>query len=166
LIYPCYSCRIPPCLSHITQRERSDLQPTGSSFVKQARVDVKSSPAVAHLDERSFPSSYSMLPKTKRIKSVDFKGLKTRLVYRGAFFDVSAAPMGGEGATTKFACVIAKKRIRRAVDRNTAKRKVYTLLKDVATTSPLFVFVYPTKQVLHAPHPSLQEEIKKAFATL
>jgi ribonuclease P protein component len=107
-----------------------------------------------------------MLPKTKRIRAVDFKGLKTRLAYRGAFFDVSTASNGGEGATTKFACIIAKKRIKRAVDRNTAKRKVYTLLKDTRTTSPLFVFVYPTKQILHAPWPTLEEEIKKAFATL
>jgi ribonuclease P protein component len=107
-----------------------------------------------------------MLPKTKRIKAIDFKGLKTRLVYRGAFFDVSAAPQEGPAAMTKFACVIAKKRIRRAVDRNVAKRKIYTLLQEVTTSSPLFVFVYPTKQILRAPHSAIKEEIKKAFATL
>jgi ribonuclease P protein component len=107
-----------------------------------------------------------MLPKAQRMTTKDFKGIKTRLVYRGAFFDVSVAPAGDENTTTKFACVIAKKRIKRAVDRNRARRKTYSLLNEVSTKAPLRVFIYPTKNILQAPHLSVQDEIKKAFATL
>ncbi len=103
-----------------------------------------------------------MLPKASRITTQDFKGKKTRLVYRGAFFDVSVAP----GETTKFACVVAKKRIKRAVDRNKARRKIYTLLSNITTKTPLFIFVYPTKNILTAPFFTLKEEIRAAFATL
>lgn len=103
-----------------------------------------------------------MLPKASRITTQDFKGKKTRLIYRGAFFDVSIA----QAETTKFACVVAKKRIKRAVDRNKARRKIYTLLASVTTKTPLFIFVYPTKNVLTAPYPALKEEIRAAFATL
>lgn len=107
-----------------------------------------------------------MLPKTKRVTATDFKGTKTRLVYRGAFFDLSVAPTGSSEDITKFACVIAKKRIKRAVDRNRAKRKIYTQLTGIQTKTPLLVFIYPTKHILQAPSFSIKEEISKAFATL
>ncbi len=103
-----------------------------------------------------------MIPRALRMTVKDFKGQKTRLVYRGAFFDVSVAP----GTTTKFACIVAKKRIKRAVDRNTARRKVYSLLQNSTPASSSLVFVYPTKNILQAPYLALLEEMKKAFATL
>lgn len=107
-----------------------------------------------------------MLPKTKRVKATDFKGTKTRLVYRGAFFDISTAPTHSPESATKFACVIAKKRIKRAVDRNRAKRKIYTQLAGIQTKTPMLIFIYPTKHILQAPSFSIKEEITKAFATL
>lgn len=103
-----------------------------------------------------------MLPKSRRITTQDFKGKKTRLAYRGAFFDMSIAP----GEKTKYACIISKKRVKRAVDRNRIKRRIYTSLKDMDTKTPLFVFIYPTKTSLHASQASLHDELKKAFATL
>jgi ribonuclease P protein component len=103
-----------------------------------------------------------MLPKSKRITTQDFKGKKTRLAYRGAFFDISVSA----GEMTKFACIISKKRIKRAVDRNRVKRKVYTALKDSSTKFPCFVFIYPTKNALHVPFKEIEEELRKAFATL
>jgi ribonuclease P protein component len=103
-----------------------------------------------------------MLPKEKRLNANDFKGLKSRIAYRGTLFDMSVMP----SQTTKFACVIAKKRIKRAVDRNTAKRKVYALLHDVKLSSPAYVLIYPTKHILSAPHALLKTEKEKAFATL
>jgi ribonuclease P protein component len=104
-----------------------------------------------------------MLPKLKRVTTKDFKGIKTHLVYRGSFFDLSVAP---SPLSTKFACIVSKKRIKRAVDRNKARRKIYTLLQEIKTKSPLLVFIYPTKNILTAPFPELQAEIRKAFATL
>lgn len=103
-----------------------------------------------------------MLPRALRMTMNDFKGIKTRLLYRGAFFDVSTSP----GTTTKFACVIAKKRIKRAVDRNRARRKVYSNLKVNTPSVPVLVFIYPTKNILQASQDSILEEINKAFATL
>lgn len=104
-----------------------------------------------------------MLPKAKRLTARDFKGARPKIAYRGTFFDVSTAP-GRD--ITKFACVVAKKRIKRSVDRNTARRKVYALLRSVETKSPLLVFIYPTKAILEAPYPLLEKDIKEAFATL
>lgn len=106
-----------------------------------------------------------MLPKSKRVTTRDFKGIKTRLIYRGVFFDVSIA-LQTSLETTKFACIVSKKRIRRAVDRNRAKRKVYSLLHSITPPSPILVFIYPTKTILKAPHQELEQEIFKAFATL
>lgn len=104
-----------------------------------------------------------MLPQEKRLKARDFKGKKPKLVYRGAFFDVSIIPSDD---TTRFACIVSKKRVRRAVDRNIARRKMYALVSDIATKSPLLVLLYPTKAILQAPHTELVQEKDKAFATL
>jgi ribonuclease P protein component len=103
-----------------------------------------------------------MLPKAARITTKEFKGVKTRLAYRGAFFDISIAPH----ETAKFACIISKKRIKRAVDRNKARRKVYTALGEVVPRPPNLVFIYPTKHILEAPFSAIKEEVLKAFATL
>lgn len=103
-----------------------------------------------------------MLPKSRRITTQDFKGKKTRLVYRGAFFDISFAPAD----TTKFACIISKKRIKRAVDRNRVRRQIYTSLQETTPNQLAYIFIYPTKNALHAPKKAISEEISKAFATL
>jgi ribonuclease P protein component len=103
-----------------------------------------------------------MLPKSKRITTQDFKGKKTRLAYRGAFFDLSVCA----SETSKFACIISKKRIKRAVDRNQVRRRVYASLQGMETKHPVYVFIYPTKNALHAPKAAISEEIRKAFATL
>jgi ribonuclease P protein component len=103
-----------------------------------------------------------MLPKSKRITAQDFKGKKTRLAYRGAFFDISVSP----AESTKFACIISKKRIKKAVDRNSVKRKIYTSLGGISTKQPFFAFIYPTKNALHVSYKEIEEEINKAFATL
>jgi ribonuclease P protein component len=103
-----------------------------------------------------------MLPKSKRLTVQDFKGLRTRISYRGMYFDMAVT----KAEETKYACVVAKKRINRAVDRNTVRRKVYTLLQHINPTTPLFIIIYPTKSALTAPYPVLTEEMTKAFATL
>ena len=103
-----------------------------------------------------------MLAKAKRLTTKDFKGSKPKIAYRGAFFDISLSP----GTETKFACIVSKKRIKRAVDRNLARRRIYTLLKDINLSTPSLVFVYPTKAMLRAPFASLKEELDTAFATL
>ncbi len=103
-----------------------------------------------------------MLPKLKRITTQDFKGKNARPVYRGALFDLSISPSD----TSKFACIISKKRIKRSVDRNKVKRRVYSSLQDATPRTPSLVFVYPTKNALYAPQTAIKEEIMRAFATL
>lgn len=103
-----------------------------------------------------------MLPKSKRLTKADFKGLKARVTYRGAYFDVAIVPKD----ITKYACIIAKKRIRRAVDRNKARRKIYESLRSIEPTSPSYVLVYPTKQAVSATLTAIKEELRAVFATL
>jgi ribonuclease P protein component len=103
-----------------------------------------------------------MLPKSKRLTKTDFKGLRARISYRGAHFDIATVPE----KKTKYACVIAKKRIRRAVDRNKVRRKVYEAARLAEPSSPSYILVYPTKQALAAPLQAIREELKAAFATL
>lgn len=102
-----------------------------------------------------------MLPKSKRLTGKDFTGLKTRIVYRGSCFDVATS----SHFETKYACIVSKKRIKRAVDRNKAKRKVYEALRNIEHT-PSYVIIYPTKSILTTPILALKEELQKAFATL
>lgn len=103
-----------------------------------------------------------MLPKSKRLTTTDFKGLRTRVIYRGAHFDIARA----ENNTTKYACVISKKKIRRAVDRNKVRRKIYDALYSIEPASPSFIIIYPTKQTLFAKKGELEDELRTAFATL
>ena len=82
--------------------------------------------------------------------------------YRGAHFDIAVAP----GTTTKYTCIIAKKRIRRAVDRNKTRRKVYEALHSIQPSSSSVILIYPTKQALFASVTSIQKELQTVFATL
>lgn len=102
-----------------------------------------------------------MLPKSKRLTGKDFIGLKTRIVYRGACFDLAYTPR----MYTKYACVISKKRIKRSVDRTRAKRKIYAALQG-AEHSPAYIIIYPTQSILTIPFVKIKEELQKAFATL
>lgn len=103
-----------------------------------------------------------MLPKLKRLTKTDFKGLKARITYRGAHFDIAAVPK----RETKYACIIAKKRVRRAVDRNKARRKVYEALKSIEPATPAYILIYPAKQAVSATLEAIKDELKSVFATL
>lgn len=103
-----------------------------------------------------------MLPKQKRITKKDFIGVKPRVVFRGNYIDVATAPSD----TERFTCIVSKKRIKKATDRNRAKRKVYNILSKVKIKNPSLFFVYPKHTTVSANHKTLSEEINKAFATL
>ena len=116
-------------------------------------------------DVRSFPfnlHSLSMLPKSERLTKTDFVGLRPRIVFRGTFVDIAIS----KAITSRFACVIAKKRIKRAVDRNNVKRKIYHIIKGVKPKSPNLVIIYPKVTALHANQIHIQEEISSVFTTL
>lgn len=112
---------------------------------------------------RSFPFNlHSMLPKSERLTKTDFVGLRPRIVFRGTFVDIATS----KATISRFACVIAKKRIKRAVDRNNIKRKIYHIIRGVKPKSPNLVIVYPKITALHASQLHIQEEIVSAFATI
>jgi ribonuclease P protein component len=103
-----------------------------------------------------------MLPKTKRLTKKDFLGLRPKVVFRGTYVDIAIM----EASETKFACVVSKKRIKRAVDRNKVKRKVYHILHTITLAHPLFVVVYPKHTVVASAYKNIEEEIRAASATL
>jgi ribonuclease P protein component len=104
-----------------------------------------------------------MLPKKERLTKKDFSGLRPRVVFRGNFVDIATAPTL---IHSRFACVIAKKRISRAVDRNAVKRKIYHSIQETKPKSPLLVIIYPKTSVVSTSYTQIKEEIKQAFATL
>ena len=103
-----------------------------------------------------------MLPKSERLTKTDFVGLRPRIVFRGTFVDVAVS----SAETSRFACVIAKKRIKRAVDRNSVKRKIYHIIHEVKPKTPHLVIVYPKTTALHSKFSNIKEEITSAFSTL
>ncbi len=107
-----------------------------------------------------------MLPKTKRLTKEDFKKNRQKFFFRGELFDVSYIPLPSQ----KFACVISKKTLNKAVDRNTTRRRVYNSLhayiKEEHHTTPYSLIFYPKKTLLTTPYQQLYNEIKKVFDTL
>jgi ribonuclease P protein component len=103
-----------------------------------------------------------MLPKKKRLSKNDFVGLRPKKVVRGAFFDVAFTPK----EATKYACVIAKKQIKSAVDRNKIKRKIYTIVGGLEHTMKGFFIIYPKKTINTLSYKRIEEEFDKLFATL
>ena len=103
-----------------------------------------------------------MLPKSERLTKEDFKGSRPKVFFRGELFDIAYIP----GETKKFACVIAKKTLARAVDRNLVKRRIMESLHEMNPPKPYSFVIYPKKISLSTPYQQLHEEIIKAFATL
>lgn len=103
-----------------------------------------------------------MLPKSKRLTRDDFSNVQKRMVFRGNYFDIAVSPSD----TPRFACIISKKRIKLAVDRNAVRRKTYHVLQGISMTIPHLVIFYPKQNAHNASYKALSEEIRKVFATL
>jgi ribonuclease P protein component len=103
-----------------------------------------------------------MLPKSERLTKEDFKTLKTKIVYRGIFIDVAKT----SHKEALFACIVSKKTLKKAVDRNKVRRRIYSLLKEKDLDPTLSLIVYPKKESLIVPFIQLKEELQKVFATL
>ena len=103
-----------------------------------------------------------MLPKSERLTTQDFQKIKPKIFFRGDFFDIGYV----SSSIQKFACVISKKKIKTAVNRNKVKRMIFTALKE---SKPLqinhYIFYIKTKAE-GLPYKTIKEEISKAFATL
>lgn len=103
-----------------------------------------------------------MLPKLERLTKTDFVGLRPRIIFRGTFVDIAVV----SSEKSRFACVIAKKRIKKAVERNRVKRKIYHIIRDNKPKSPYLVIIYPKITALSGNSTHIKEEIIQAFATL
>jgi ribonuclease P protein component len=105
-----------------------------------------------------------MLPKQLRFTKQDFVGTRPKVFFRGTFCDAAFVSL----PTTKYTCIISKKTLKRAVDRNRARRRLMSIVAQYSksTQSNKSVILYPKKELPTAPHPQLQDEIKKLFDTL
>lgn len=103
-----------------------------------------------------------MLPKSERLTKSDFIGLRPRIILRGTFVDIAIT----SSTSSKFACVIAKKRIKKAVDRNKVKRRIYSVLSFIKPKSHHLIVIYPKITVLNGKYTHIESEIKTAFDTL
>lgn len=105
-----------------------------------------------------------MFPAALRLTKKDFSTIKTKLVYRGEFFDIAKH----ETLPFKVSCVISKKRIHKAVERNRVRRRFLNALRLYIDNHPnkgFFIF-YPKPNSKDATYQKIEEEIFKAFATL
>jgi ribonuclease P protein component len=101
-----------------------------------------------------------MLPKKERLTKEDFMGPK--VFFRCDLLDISYIP----SPVQKFACVISKKTLKKAVERNSVKRRVLAAITEHKPHKVASFIIYPKKTALDAPYSSINEEIRKAFDTL
>ncbi len=105
-----------------------------------------------------------MFPATKRLTKTIFSTIKTTIVYRGEYFDVAKK----NDPLFKIACVISKKRIKKATERNKTRRRILHALSLYHKTNVLkgFFVIYPKPVAKEAEYQKIEEEIFKAFDTL
>jgi ribonuclease P protein component len=107
-----------------------------------------------------------MPPKKERLTKEDFKKNQPKIFFRGEMFDVSFFVLSQQ----KFACVISKKTLKRAVDRNKVKRRIMSAIqktqKEGTIKTKKSLIVYPKRTSLIMPYQQLYSEIQKVFATL
>ncbi len=103
-----------------------------------------------------------MPPKNKRFTKEDFLKARPKVFFRGALVDIAYVQL----PTQKFACVISKKTLKTAVVRNSVKRKIMNCLSTIEIPTQHSFVIYPKKTTKDTPYSLLDEEIKKAFATL
>jgi ribonuclease P protein component len=103
-----------------------------------------------------------MLSKSERFSKKDFEGKRPRVFFRGEFFDVEALTL----PTQKFACITSKKTLKRSVDRNLIKRRIFNSIKSLTAPSSYSFIFYPKKGSPTIPFSQLHKEIQKAFDTL
>lgn len=103
-----------------------------------------------------------MPPKDKRFTQKDFLKVRPKVFFRGLLLDVAYITLPSQ----KFACVISKKTLAKAVERNRVKRRIMNVLQTIDIQTQNSFVVYPKKTSKDAAYPLLGEEIKKAFDTL
>lgn len=105
---------------------------------------------------------HNMLPKSKRFTEEDFLGKRPKVFFRSEIMDVAALTL----PVQKFACVTSKKTLKRAVDRNLIKRRIFSIVQELPAPLNFSLVFYPKKGSSTIPYSQLRDEIQKAFDTL
>ena len=84
-----------------------------------------------------------MLPKQKRLTRKDFTNLSRLQTCITPYFDVKLSKQDG----FKVACIVIKKRFKKAVERNRVKRKVYSAIREGLINKKGYFIFYPIKTV-------------------
>lgn len=103
-----------------------------------------------------------MLKKSEKLSKKDFSVIANKKIERGQYLDIGYI----SSTKTKVVCVIAKKIIKKAVDRNKIKRKVYNIFKEIELNNNYFIIFYPKKEILFVPYEKLKLSISEMFAKL
>ena len=104
------------------------------------------------------------MPRNKRLTRADLSLLlkaKTRRV-NGQYFTLSVLPRLEEKGS-KVTCVVSKKVARRAVDRNTIKRRAREAMRPILEqiTTPAFFMLYAKREALGAISQEITQDVKK-----
>lgn len=103
-----------------------------------------------------------MPPKEIRLSRSDFSKLSKRATLRSPLFDITYSASD----SLKVACVIAKKRIKLAVERNRIRRKTYHAFKEINFNKNYIIIIYPRIEMSKCPYKEIVMELSKVLATL
>jgi ribonuclease P protein component len=103
-----------------------------------------------------------MLPKSKRLTKEDFTATRPKIVFRGELFDIAVVSLPSQ----KFGCVISKKTLKKAVERNLVKRRIFAILETINLEVNSSFIIYPKKTSLTAPYSHLKNTLEQVFVTL
>ncbi|MCX6756608.1 MAG: ribonuclease P protein component [Candidatus Nomurabacteria bacterium] len=103
-----------------------------------------------------------MPPKELRLSRADFSKLKERATLRSPLFDITYSL----SKSLKVACVIAKKRVKLAVDRNKIRRKTYHAFKETGFNKNYIIIIYPRIEMSKCPYKEIVMELSKILATI
>jgi len=107
------------------------------------------------------------MPKKHRLSHKDFSHIphKGRRRVDGTYFSLSVS-VGGVGTSTKTACIISKKAIHKAIDRNKIKRRVREIARPLirSTQDPIHFIFYTKQTALKASYKNLKADIETLIA--
>ncbi len=103
-----------------------------------------------------------MINKKERLTRLDFKDLSKRNMIRDYLFDISYI----KSDKMKVSCIISKKTLKKAVERNKVKRKLYNLFELNRPKTPYIIIFYPKKETLYTPFNELNIKMQEIFAKL
>ena len=103
-----------------------------------------------------------MPPRKSRLSRGMFNQLSKREIIRSPLFDISYC----KNEDFRVACVISKKRIKLAVERNRVRRKAYHALSETGFNKPYIIIIYPRVEMLKCPYQDLVLELSKTLSIL